>query len=261
VPGGGTSLTAVAGAGATTSTTTTVFEVALTNGEGTAVWEIQNTNTIASESVDFGVFVAAAAGAASIPTGQNLSSILTVTGHLAPVSDPPVTTTTTSATPIPRFVLAGTPREVSRFILCVTNLLFPFVTNQGGFDTGIAVINTSLDEVADDLPFNNHAQSGTCTFYFFGVGPAGGAAPAPQTSAVVNAGSMVAFSLQGGTIPGGTGTSNFQGFQGYVIARCNFQLAHGFAFVTRVGVSELAHGYLALVMFEEDRFAPEMLDN
>jgi hypothetical protein len=38
------------------------------------------------------------------------------------------------------------------------------------------------------------------------------------------------------------------GFQGYMIAVCQFQYAHGFAFVSDLGARNLAMGYLALVM-------------
>ena len=38
-----------------------------------------------------------------------------------------------------------------------TNLLFPYVTNANGFDTGIAISNTSAD------PFSTATGSGTCT--------------------------------------------------------------------------------------------------
>ena len=37
-------------------------------------------------------------------------------------------------------------------------------------------------------------------------------------------------------------------FQGYVIAVCQFQYAHGFAFISDVGARNLAMGYLALVV-------------
>jgi hypothetical protein len=39
-------------------------------------------------------------------------------------------------------------------------------------------------------------------------------------------------------------------FQGYVIAQCAFQFAHGFAFVSDLGARNLAMGYLALVIPE-----------
>jgi len=38
------------------------------------------------------------------------------------------------------------------------------------------------------------------------------------------------------------------GFQGYIIAVCNFQFAHGFAFISDLGARNLAMGYLALVL-------------
>jgi hypothetical protein len=38
------------------------------------------------------------------------------------------------------------------------------------------------------------------------------------------------------------------GFSGYMIARCNFQWAHGFAFISDIGARNLAMGYLALVI-------------
>ena len=37
-------------------------------------------------------------------------------------------------------------------------------------------------------------------------------------------------------------------FQGYMFAVCNFQYAHGFAFISDVGARNLAMGYLALVI-------------
>ena len=47
---------------------------------------------------------------------------------------------------------------------CQTILLFPYVTNTSGFDTGIAISNTSTD------PIGTPAQSGTCTLSPFGNG-------------------------------------------------------------------------------------------
>jgi hypothetical protein len=41
-------------------------------------------------------------------------------------------------------------------------------------------------------------------------------------------------------------SATLTGFQGYVIAVCNFQYAHGYAAVTDVGVRNLWSSYLAL---------------
>jgi hypothetical protein len=56
-----------------------------------------------------------------------------------------------------------------------------------------------------------------------------------------------------GNIPSGTiyttlASTAVPGFNGYMIAVCNFQYAHGFAFVSDVGARNLAMGYLALVI-------------
>ena len=69
-----------------------------------------------------------------------------------------------SSLPIPRFIDSTTAVNAFRIDSCVTNLLFPFVTNQAGFDTGIAVANTSRD------PFGNalRPQSGPCTINYYG---------------------------------------------------------------------------------------------
>ncbi len=42
-----------------------------------------------------------------------------------------------------------------------------------------------------------------------------------------------------------------------MIANCNFQFAHGFAFVSDVGARNLAMGYLALIFTTTNRSATE----
>ena len=54
---------------------------------------------------------------------------------------------------------------------CSCNLLFPFVTNIAGFDTGVAIANTSAD------PFGTSPQTGTVTLNYYGTTSGGGAAP------------------------------------------------------------------------------------
>ena len=72
----------------------------------------------------------------------------------------------------------------------------------------------------------------------------GGAAPAAATSPVVAAGTELIFLLSSG----GGGVAATPGFQGYIIAQCAYQYAHGFAFISDLGSQKLAEGYLALVM-------------
>jgi hypothetical protein len=113
--------------------------------------------------------------------------------------------------------------------------MFPFLTNQAGFDTGIAIANTNTD------PFGTVPVAAACTLYFYGA-----AAPAPVSSPSIPSGTDYAF-LASTIAPG---------FQGYMIAACNFPLAHGFAFVSDVGARNLAMGYLPTNICSP-RVAPE----
>jgi hypothetical protein len=113
----------------------------------------------------------------------------------------------------------------------LTTLLFPYLTNQAGFDTGIAISATATD------PFGTVPQSGTCTLNWYGAAFTG-ATPTP----IVNSGTTY-VALVSTTLNNVTG-----GFSGYMIAVCRFQYAHGFAFVSDLGARNLAMGYLALVI-------------
>jgi len=117
----------------------------------------------------------------------------------------------------------------------VTNLLFSFVTNTNGFDTGIAISNTGAD------PFGTVGQSGTCKVTFFGSG-----APSPFTTAPLKPGGQIGFAA----------SVQAPGFQGYAIAECSFPFAHGFAFVSDLGARNLAMGYLPLVVCSNRAASP-----
>jgi len=121
---------------------------------------------------------------------------------------------------------------------CVTNLLFPYVTNQIGFETGLVISNTTKD------PWGHGTEAGTCELNYYGD-TNGGAAPPAQTSGVVPAGDYLAWTLSTG---GKFGVTATPGFQGYIIARCKFRYAHGYAFISDVNLAKVANGYLALIM-------------
>ena len=210
----------------------TYIEVPLFNGAGTAIWEVTQADPLQIGRVDFGVIVAYKAN-----TANNLPGIgnSTVNGSFAAIST--VGTSSLSA-PIPRFADTSSAVTWLELIQCRTSLLFPFVSNQAGFDTGMAISNTSKD------PFGTANQSGTCTLNYYG-NTNGGAAPPAQTSNVVPAGEHLVATLSGG---GNFGVTATPGFQGYIIAVCQFQYAHGFAFISDVGAQRLAQGYLALVI-------------
>lgn len=149
------------------------------------------------------------------------------------------TATMNTLAPEPRFLDAAADKVAFTINPCRTILLFPFVTNQAGFDTGMAISNTSDD------PFGTTNQTGACTLNYYGNTGGAGAAPAAQTSEMIGAGQHLVGSLSTG---GNFGLDATPGFQGYIIAMCNFQYAHGYAFVSDLGAQELAQGYLALVI-------------
>lgn len=211
--------------------------VALSGGAGAAVWEVLTSNPGAISTFTIPVTVSYKSN--PLP-GLGTA---TVNGNYAPTT----TVFTASATaPAPRFV--DNPQSATTFTInsCRTNLLFPFVTNTAGFDTGLVISNTSSD------PFGTVPQRGPCTLNYYGSTAGGGAAPGAQTSGTVNEGTQLIWTLSNG---GNLGVAATPGFMGYIIAQCNFQFAHGYAFVSDLGASRVAEGYLALVM-DKDMFNP-----
>lgn len=224
--------------------------VTLTGGTGTAVWEVTSANPTGSvETLSFDVNVTVPA---NISFTGGTSSTAQVAGGFAPVS---TVHTASSTAPIVRFIEQTESGELFNITACVTNLLFPYVTNQAGFDTGIALVNTSKDTgVFDTTP-----QNGTCTVYYFGSMGNGAQVPGPQTTGTINGGEMYTFLLSSGGVAGATQSATT--FQGYIIARCNFQYGHGFAFISGQGLGQVAHGYLALVIPDTPGGTRERLPN
>lgn len=220
-----------------------IMQVPITAGAGSATWEVTFAAVVlgAQKSISFGVVIAYTANTSAGLPGLTGSTPGAVSGAFAPIST--VDFASTSAA-IPRFRDNPIGATVFSINPCVSTLLYPFVTNQAGFDTGIAIVNTSLDNAGSKQPFNTSTQHGTCTVYYFDGTTS---APAPQTTPDIVAGGQSTFTLQGGGVPGST--SSAQGFQGYIIAKCNFQYAHGFAFISdRNTPSVGSQGYLALII-------------
>jgi len=195
-------------------------KVALTSGAGAVNFEVLAADYNALDKYDVPVYVVTTANAAAASAGINVS----------------VAFATIGSTKIPNFVVGANTTTLtgSKFNTCTTSLLFPFVTNQLGFDTGLAISNTSSD------PFGTlgaTAQAGTCSLNFYG---SGAPTPASVTTPNVPTGTTYTQVLSGVAA----------GFQGYVIAQCGFQYAHGFAFITNgVGTNGgLSQGYLAGVI-------------
>jgi hypothetical protein len=222
-----TGSTANGAPGATASNNAgTAVAAALTvsNGSATAVYEVTATNGGVLETYVVPVYFTAGGAAVTAP-----SSAVTATVSFAPIG---------ASSNVPNYVSGSSTTTVNgnAFSACSTTLLFPFVTNQSGFDTGIAIANTSSDLLNGGTKSNAANQSGTCTINFFG-------SSAP--SAAVTTASVTA-----GTVYASAASTIAPGFQGYAIASCNFLYGHGFAYVVYnlTQNNGAAMGYLADVI-------------
>jgi hypothetical protein len=105
---------------------------------------------------------------------------------------------------------------------CTTSMVFPFVTNQLGFQTGIALTNSS-------------GGTGMCMLEYSGA-----MAPADAQMVMVGAGTTETFVV----------STMAPGFQGYVEATCDFLGGQGFAFIDNsirgMGTPTAAMGYIAV---------------
>jgi hypothetical protein len=141
----------------------------------------------------------------------------------------------------------------AQFSAYQTRLLFPFVTDQAGFDTGITVSNTGLDSTGQV------GVAGKCTIHYFGQVAAGGpaSAPAPQTTnAAIPPGGQLVFLLSSG---GGFGITGAPNFQGYLEIVCGFPYAHGYGLVTDgpIGTARIGSSIPVLVLPNLFRPFPE----
>jgi len=206
-------------------------EVSITAGSGQAVYEVVTEDPASAESAVLAVTVAYVAnpGAGSPAIGP----VATANASFAPISNDFVAELNT--VPVPRFVSSSTAGNLFSIIACATHLLYPFVTNQAGYDTGVAIANTSQD------PYGTSTQTGTCVVTPFGT---------PTSTAFTTPAAVAP-----GTVWANLVSIMFPGFQGYLIADCAFQYAHGFAFITKVGGVDLAEGYLALIIPDPPRSA------
>ena len=103
---------------------------------------------------------------------------------------------------LPRFIL-NTTRTVLSINECTTTMVFPFVTNQLGYETGIVFSNTS-------------GQPGRCDMTVIGDGVS-----RTRQTEVIPSRSQKAFVL----------SSEFPGFQGQMEVECSFQNGDGYAYV------------------------------
>ena len=219
--------------GPTTTTTTLVYEYACGN-------QSVCDTSLESFVVSPGVTVSPTSAIGSV----------TADAELWPpeVVPPPSITTQPSVTdPLnrPRFIdplKPGAPNDVLLLVApCTTNLLFPWVvSNVAQFDTGIAIANTSVDPFSAIVANPTPPEHGTCTITGF---PKGEGTPVALTTGDISAGDTYTAVLS---------TTAFNGFSGYIIARCNFQYGHGFAFISNnfgTGMPPtVGQGYIALII-------------
>lgn len=235
---GGNTLTYVSGLGSVDTSVTPGYSLAPGDvlygggyapaGSGDVVYEVTGSQIATLDTLNIPFAVKYTAGPA-IGIGAATSK-----GGLAPVD----------STSFPRFGDVTTTANLLSTAICSTTLLFPYVTTDAGFDTGIAISNTSSD------PRGTAAQAGTCSLNPYGAYSSGATLPAAGVTPTINGGRTWAFSLTDSTVfPSGAKLGS--GFNGYLIAVCDFQLAHGYAFVSTYGLSganSVAQGYLALVI-------------
>jgi hypothetical protein len=204
-------------------------------GTATAVYEVTTTdNTVQNEttgtSTTTGIDVNVTA-----PANYSTSAQTAFTVVVTPA--PQVALSSTSD--IPDFSTA-TPAalNLSTWSLCQTTLLFPFVSTNG-VETGIALSNTSADpgHIGGGGAGSTAATNqGSCVLNFYGALAAtpgtattvlGVAAPNPTGGAtpyIQAAGTSNAFAIgTSGLVPAG--------FNGYLIAQCNYLYGHGFAYI------------------------------
>jgi hypothetical protein len=197
---------------------------ALANGavavpaNGIVIYEVTN-GTAGLDSATVPVYVSF--------TGQPVAGALApaVTVQYAPVSTNPGA----ANSPIPRFAVSTPVTSSKTFTVktCNTTLLMPYVVAVSGYDTGLAISNTASD------PNATKGSMGACTLYFYGTG-----APAlPFATPAIAPGATTAVVLS--TIA--------PGFQGYAVAKCDFNYAHGYVFVIN-GTSHATASYLPLVL-------------
>jgi hypothetical protein len=212
------------------------------NGSATAVWEITNATTGAVGTLNFPVAIVYNANTSTISPVS--TGTISVDQEYAPSPSSLAFTTGTTpgaggaasgSLPIPRFAETGTAKTLANVIPCATVLLFPFVSNAAGFETGIGIVDTSQD------PFGTTVQSGTCVVNFYGSSGGTASTSTMYTTPTISPTAPFAATLTS------MGPTNFTG---YAIANCQAQYIHGYAsllngFGSSTGVFS---SYLALVL-------------
>jgi len=234
----------------------------VTNGSALVVYEILATDVYTLEYVDVPFVVSyASALSTNAPIGLPQPNVIaTYAAGFAPFYSTSAATLASSSLPVPRFVFTGAATNLFGIVKCSCNLLFPYVTQAPGYDTGIAIANTTAD------PYGTTNQFGSVQMWYYGTLTNGGAAPGTQCTntaspgtcpgtTTVGAGQVLTYTLYNGSAQWGLDNRG-AGFTGYMIAQAQFQYCHAFAFIGGLGggpavnssTNGLSEGYLALVL-------------
>lgn len=223
--------------GATTGGSSGSTSVSLdSDGNGYVVYELKEGDPFLRQSIDIPVWVGWTPDTTEDEPGIGSSSVLV---SFAPLSD----VGSAGNSPSPRFIDdSGDPTTILTVVRCSTTLLFPFVSNRFGFDTGLAISNTSMDWKG------TAPQRGRCMIHYIGNTGDDGPMPDDDLSEIIEGGEQVTWTLSMGN--GVWGLNGAPDFQGFVVAMCEFQFAHGYAFITDAtsAIPNFAQGYLALIM-------------
>jgi hypothetical protein len=219
---------------------------------GLVVYEILFADPFSIESATVPLVVAYVANLA-----QNLPQpgvTAQAAGGFAPFYSTAAAQAPSSSLPIPRFTTqqaSFTPQDLFRISKCACNMLFPYTVSAGGYDTGIAIANTSLDP-GSAFGFGATPQQGTVQFWYYGASGTS-APPATQTSSIVPAGQVLTYVLSQNNSTWNL-DNRAAGFAGYIIAQAQFQYCHAFAFIGALGGGNalvnggLSEGYLGLIL-------------
>jgi hypothetical protein len=245
-----------------TSTNQPLQLVSVSNGAALVVYEILFTDPFSLEYADVPFVVSfASALSSNAPIGLPQPNVIaTVAGGYAPFYSTSAATQASGSLPIPRFVFNGSALNLFGVVKCSCNLLFPYVTQAPGYDTGIAIANTTMD------PYGTTNQFGSVQMWYYGSLSNGGAAPGTQCTntaspgtcpgtTTVAAGQVLTYTLFNGSAQWGLDNRG-AGFTGYMITQAQFQYCHAFAFIGGLGggpavnssTNGLSEGYLALVL-------------
>jgi len=220
-----------------------LFQVAVSNNTASIVYEVTTQQQGAIDSFIVPVYLQV--GGSVLPT-QTASMSAAVS--FAPVA---------AATVYPSFAVGSstTTSTLTSFTQCSTTMIFPFVSNASGFETGIAISNTTLKSTPAGFlnGISTSVQSGVCNLAFYGQGGTNpSVVQAPNTNeggtAPYASAESYAFTLSQALA---VNSANPATFTGFMIAQCNFQYAHGFAYITYGGLgtpNAVAMGYLAEVV-------------